>query len=100
MDRKYFYKRCDGKVVELERENELYLYSMNIIELIIPDGYEYVSCWNNQLKELIIPEGCKVVCCQNNQLKELVIPNGCKRVMADMKSITELNKVDNLYLYL
>ena len=70
---KYYYKTSDGKVVVLEQQNELYLYRMNIIELIIP-----VGC--------------------NNQLKELIIPDGCVEVVADMKSITELNKVDVLNL--
>ena len=94
---KYYYKKSNGKVVELEQQI-LYIYSKNIIELIIPDGCEWVLCWDNQLKELIIPDGCKRVYCHNNQLKELIIPNGC--VWADMKSVTELNKVNRLYLWI
>ena len=35
---KGYYKKIDGKVVELEQQDELYLYGMNIIELIIPEG--------------------------------------------------------------
>ena len=76
-----YYKKSNGKVVELEQQVYLWLWSENIIELIIPDGCEYVSCWNNQLKEL-------------------VIPNGCGWVWADMKSVTELNKAYRLNLWI
>ena len=116
---KTYYKTSKGKVVELEQQKILNLWSENIIELIIPDGCETVWCYNNQLKELIIPDGCKVVYCwknqlkeliihegceyvrcHNNQLKELFIPDGCKEIRADMKSVTVLNKVDELRLYI
>ena len=100
MDMKAYYKTSLGKVVELEQRDKLNLYNMDIIELIIPDGCETVWCWNNQLKELIIPEGCKRVDCENNQLKELIIPDECKWVRADLKSMTELNKVYDLNLYI
>ena len=95
-----YYKKSNGKVVELEQQVYSWLWSENIIELIIPDGCEYVSCEYNQLKELIIPDGCVYVNCRHNQLKELIIPNDCEWVWADMKSVTELNKVNNLYLYI
>ena len=100
MDMKAYYKTSDGEVVGLEQQDELHLYDMNIIELVIPDGCETVYCFFNQLKELIIPDGCVYVYCSNNQLKELIIPEGCKWIWADMKSVTELNKVDNLNLYI
>ena len=119
MDMKYYYKTCDGKVVELKQQDELYLCYMDIVELVIPDGCKIVSCYENQLNVLILPDGCKEVWCYNNQLKELVIPNGCKEVYccynqlkefivpngcgkfwADMKSITKLNKIDNLRLFI
>ena len=78
---KPYYKTSKGKVVELEQQNKLYLWTMNIIELILPDG-------------------CKEVYCFNNQLKELIIPKWCECVLADMKSINELNKVDRLNLWI
>lgn len=93
-----YYKTIDGKFVELRQRCILDLCYMNIIELVIPDGRKSVSCHNNQLKKLIIPNGCDIVGCWNNQLKEFIIPNGCEWVWADMKSITELNEVDRLYL--
>ena len=50
--------------------------------------------------KVIIPNSCEGISCRANQLKELVIPAGCEWVWADMKSVTELNKVDRLYLYI
>ena len=50
--------------------------------------------------KLIVSDGCELVNCMNNQLKELIIPDGCVWVRADMKSITELNKVEYLNLYI
>ena len=116
---KAYYKKSNGKVVELEQKNYLYLWSKNIVELIIPDGCRIVECSNNQLTdfiipdgckavrcdnnqltELIIPDGCESVWCYNNQLKELIIPDGCTEVVADMKSMTELNKVKELNLWI
>ena len=97
---KPYYKTSDGEVVELKQQDVSWLYSMNIVELIIPDGCIKVNCSNNQLKELIIPDGYKIIRCCNNKLKELVIPDECKRVWADMKSITELNIVDDLNLWI
>ena len=121
---KYYYKKSNGEVVELEQvdleqQNILNLCCEDIVELVIPDGYKIVRCYNNQLKELIVPDGCKIVSCLDNQLKELiipegceyvscwdnqlkelVIPDGCKEVWADMKSVTELNKIEELRLYL
>ena len=97
---KYFYKKIDGKVVELEQQIILDLWFNHIIELIIPDGCEHVFCQNNKLTELIIPDSCKNIRCDSNQLKELVIPAGCEEVHADMKSVTELNKVDELNLWI
>ena len=35
---KPYYKKIDGKVVELKQQDELWLCYSNIIELIIPDG--------------------------------------------------------------
>ena len=116
---KPYYKTSDGKVVELKQQDVSCLWSKNIVELIIPDVCKKVWCFDNQLTELIIPDGCKYVrcydnqltkviipnscegiSCRANQLKELVIPAGCEWVWADMKSVTELNKVDRLYLYI
>ena len=96
---KPYYKTSDGKVVELG-QRILDIFSNNIIELVIPAGCKEVYCYNNQLKELVIPAGCEYVSCWDNQLKELVIPDGCKEVWADMKSVTELNKIEELRLYL
>ena len=78
-----YYKTSDGKVVELEQQDKLYLYLRNIIELILPDGCVKVSCHNNQLKDLIIPDGCEIVSCYKNQLKELIIPAGCEYVRCE-----------------
>ena len=95
-----YYKTSDGEVVGLEQQDELHLYDMNIIELVIPDGCETVYCFFNQLKELIIPDGCLYVSCFNNQLKKLILHDECKWIWADMKSVTELNKVDYLRLWI
>ena len=137
---KGYYKKSDGRSIELKQEDVLSLCYMDIVELVIPDGCEWIDCSDNQLKELIIPAGCKVVNCSNNQLtkliipdgcksksvscynnqlkelilpnscdtiscwgnqlKVLVIPDGCREVWADMKSVTELNKVNILNLWI
>ena len=44
MDMKGYCKNNKGEVVELEQQDELYLYNMNIVELIIPDGCKIVVC--------------------------------------------------------
>ena len=75
-------------------------YNNKLTELIVSAGCKKVSCSNNQLKELIITEGCVKVDCSYNQLKELIIPDGCVYVWADMKSVTELNKVKDLNLWI
>ena len=49
---------------------------------------------------MIIPDGCMCVFCEDNQLKELILPNSCKEVWADMKSVTILNKIEELNLWI
>ena len=97
-----YYKQIDGKKVEfvIDYQKYLYLSYMNIVELILPDGCRVVNCENNQLKELIIPNSCKSISCHNNQLKELIVTDVCTFVRADMKSVTELNKVYDLRLWI
>ena len=61
---------------------------------------QYVSIWGNEITELVICGKHKKIRCHYNQIKELIIPDGCECIEADMKSVTELNKVDYLHLYI
>ena len=97
---KSYYKTSDGKVIELKKQEKLYLLNRNIVELVITDVFKEINCQHNQLTKLIIIDGCEVVKCHNNQLKELIISDKCEYVRADMKSVTELNKVDRLMLWI
>ena len=48
-----YYRTSNGEVVELEQQERLYLWSEDIIEIIIPDGCKVVNCENNQLKKIL-----------------------------------------------
>jgi hypothetical protein len=75
----YITENFPNKKIRLYPSDELNLYSMNIIELVIPPC-KYINCNNNKLTKLIIPIGCRSVCCYSNQLTELIIPKDCKFV--------------------
>ena len=83
-----------------ELYNKIWAALSGIFELVIPTGCKEVYCYNNQLTKLILPNDCEIVYCRNNKLNVLVIPDSCKKVWADMKSITELNKVKKLDLWI
>ena len=78
-----YYITKSGEKVTLEATDTIDVSNKNIIELVLPEGIQYVSCENNQLKELVLPEGVKTVFCENNQLKELVLPEGIQYVSCD-----------------
>jgi hypothetical protein len=51
--------------------------SMNITELVIPDGVKEVFCYDNQLIKLDIPDSVTYISCKRNSLTELIIPDHC-----------------------
>ena len=75
-------------------------YNNRLTKLILNSVCKVVYCQNNQLKELIITDSCRWIKCHNNQLEKLFIPAGCVEVWADMKSVTVLNKVEDLNLWI
>ena len=78
-----YYITSNGERVILKSQTILDLSYRNIVELVIPEGCKYVSCWSNQLTELVIPEGCETVYCNDNRLTKLIIPDGCEKVFCD-----------------
>ena len=75
---KAYYKTKSGKIVELGDLTEQNLWNKNITELILNENCQEVYCWDNQLKEFDT--------------------NKAQYVGCDMKSLTNLNKVDRLNL--
>ena len=115
---KAYYKTKSGEIVELDDLTYQDLFHLGITELILNENCQSVYCWNNQLTELILNENCQSVYCWNNQLTELILNENCQSVYCwnnqlkefdtnkaqivecDMKSLTNLNKVEELYLWI
>jgi len=85
----YIQKNQPTVKIPLDPQESIYLESMNIIELVLPEC-EYVYCWNNNLTKLIIPEGCEYVDCSYNQISKLIIPMGCEEVYCQNNNLTKL----------
>lgn len=100
----YTFETFDGKVGDMSPNeyNELWCGYFNLTKLIIPYNCskDYIYCFSNKLKELILLNSCIEIWCDENQLKEFVIPENIKIVQCDMKSVTVLNKVNKLNLWI
>ena len=99
MDMRAYYKTDTGKIFELEDLTYQDLTYINITELVLNENCESVWCQNNQLTELVLNDNCEKVRCWNNKLKELDT-NKSEYVSCDMKSLTNLNKVKELRLWI
>jgi hypothetical protein len=73
-----YYRTRDNPSVRwpLAPQDGIYLYGMDIIELVLPKC-KYVNCANNYLTKLIIQEGCISIDCGSNFLAELIVPKSC-----------------------
>ena len=93
-NKKGYYITVGGKKTELspptEKNEILNVSYIDIVELIVPEGYETVWCDNNQLTLLVLPDGVKEVYCYNNQLTSLVLPNGIKYISCNNNQLTSL----------
>ena len=100
----YTFETFDGKVgvMSPNEYNELWCENSNLTKLSIPYNCsnDRIYCWDNKLKELILLNSCIEIWCDGNQLKEFTIPENTKIVYCDMKSVTELNKVNKLNLWI
>ena len=74
--KKGYYITEAGEKVILKSQEIIDVSYKKIVELVIPEGVKWVSCYNNQLTELNLPEGIKFVHC--NYIPNLKTPNGCK----------------------
>jgi hypothetical protein len=68
------------KKFTIEPQDEILLYVMDIIELVLPKC-KWVNCNCNHLTELIVPQGCKRVYCVHNKLTKLIIPKSCTMIL-------------------
>ena len=91
---------------------KLIIYNSNIKVINIPISCVQVVCSGNNIHELYVEHefmyilnnkpiyrGCEYLCCNNNNIKGLEI-KGFDEVVCDMKSVTKLNNVKCLTLYI
>jgi hypothetical protein len=75
--------------IQIELKEEIYLYGMNLIELVLPQC-KIINCGINKLNSLIIPDGCEQIYCHYNNLIELILPQSCKKIVCHYNNLTEL----------
>ncbi len=80
--------------IPLHSQEKIFLPSMGIIELVLPEC-KYVWCSGNELTKLIIPESCESINCQYNNLTELIIPRGCTYVSCGFNNLPKV--IENLF---
>jgi Leucine-rich repeat (LRR) protein len=85
----YIQKQNPTVKIPLKPKDNLILFNLNIVELVLPKCKE-VYCDNNLLKELILPDGCEYVDCSNNQLTELIVPNSVKQFYCYKNKLTKI----------
>ncbi len=73
-----WYKTSDGTKHIIESRKIINLSQKDIVELVIPNNTEWISCRLNNLTELIIPDSVEWIDCENNKLTELGVPNECQ----------------------
>lgn len=111
-----YYKKTTGEIYEIGYQEEIHLSGRNIIELTLNNNCNFLYCMNNKIKTLtlkkciacncsdnniheLIYEQCDGLACQHNKLKELYIKRAIY-VSCDMKSLTKIDKIDILELYI
>ena len=62
---KGYYITSSREKVALEAAVTIDVSHKNIVELVLPEGVQYVYCSNNQLTTLTLPEGVQTVYCDD-----------------------------------